>query len=303
MLSSQSWNQCISEILAPDVLDGRYVTNTGPNLGSFQYAQQNIEQWMAGGIVSEGTDTGTSFQKEYDCYGTVSFAFVIRLIRDWTMLRIFTYLFTQYSQIFRASMKLLGNMLDLDNKLSVVAPSPIAGHAQLNLVRFETQYRITFLDGTVLGEINLQLEEALNSIFEQQYSLEFEVFAPIRAIRETISKSTKETDAIARVQINIYGGSTASKTVGRELSQRKFYLQRPEYVRSGAAYDNPHVLKLENFGVIETSQTLDVVEPIVEKATAQIVKETVTGVYSALTRSQNLIALEGDRRLRTALLS
>ncbi|KAF2630454.1 hypothetical protein BU25DRAFT_335088 [Macroventuria anomochaeta] len=173
----------------------------------------------------------------------------------------------------------------------------------MELVRSETQYHVVFPDGTALGEMNLQLEEALNSILEQQYSLEFEVFAPTRAIRETISKATKEKDAISRVQVNVYGTRAASKAVGRELSQRKIYLQRPECVRNGAVYNNPHFLKLGDHEATVSVPTSDVVEPIVEKITGQVVKEAITNVYCALTRGQNLVALEGDRRLRTPLLS
>ncbi|KAJ4379321.1 hypothetical protein N0V86_005366, partial [Didymella sp. IMI 355093] len=158
-------------------------------------------------------------------------------------------------------------------------------------------------DGTVLGEMNLQLEEALNSIFDQQYSLEFEVYAPIRAIRETISKATKEKDAIARVQINVYGTRAASGAVGRELSSRKIYLQQPECIRSDTIYDNPHFLKLGEHEAAEDIQSSAIVESLSEENTRQAVKETITGVYSALTRGQHLQALEGDRRLCTSLLS
>lgn len=200
-------------------------------------------------------------------------------------------------------MKLLGNMLDLDNKLNAVAGGPIAGHAQMNLVRSETQYRVTFPDGSVLGEMNIQLEEALNSILEQQYSLEFEVLTPTKAIRETIDKAEKEKDAIARVQINVYGTEKASLSVGQEFSRRKIYLQRPDYVRSGVLYDNPQVLKLEHFEVAKTIHAPEVVEPSIEKTTSQSVKETIMNIYSALTRGQHLTALEGDRRLQTPLLS
>jgi hypothetical protein len=193
-------------------------------------------------------------------------------------------------------------MLDLDTKLNVVAGSPVVGHTQMNLTKSDAQYHVTFPDGTVLGEMNVQLEEALNSILEQQHSLEFEVFAPTRAIRETISKATKERDAIARVQINVYGTLAASKAVGRELSQRRIYLQRPECVRSGVSYDNPHVLKLGDYKATKVIQTSDVIEPTVKKVTGHVVKETITNVYSTLTRGQHLEALEGDRRLRTPLL-
>lgn len=204
--------------------------------------------------------------------------------------------------MFQTPIKLLGNMLDLDNRLSSADASPVTGHSQMMLARVETQYHVTFPDGTALGEVNAQLEETLNIIFEQKYSLDFEVFAPTRAIRETISKAAKEKDAIVRVQINIYGTAVASKAIGKELSQRKLYLQRTEFVRSGIVYDNPHFLRLGVDEPTQTFQTSDVVEPIAEKATGEVIKEAITDVYSALTRGNNLMALEGDRRLVTALL-
>lgn len=205
-------------------------------------------------------------------------------------------------QISRASLKLLGNMLDLDNKLSTQVAGPIAGHVQLQLTRIDTHYHVTFSDGLLLGEMNLQFEEAVNNILEQQYLLEFEVLAPINAIRETINKVTKEKDAIARVHINVYGTTTASSAVGRELLQRKMYLQRPDHIRNDIPYENPHVLKLRDTGLCQVVQPLDVDELVVEKAMGQIVKETVTEVFSALTRAGDLVALEGDRRLHTLLL-
>jgi SWI/SNF-related matrix-associated actin-dependent regulator of chromatin subfamily A3 len=200
-------------------------------------------------------------------------------------------------------MKLLGNMLDLDNKLSLAVNSPVPGHTQMELRQSDSQFFVVSPDGTVLGEMNLQLEEALNSIFDQQYTLEFEVYAPIRAIRETISKATKEKDAIARVQINVYGTRAASGAVGRELSSRKIYLQQPECIRSDTVYDNPHFLKLGEHEAAEDIKSSAVVESLPEENTRQVVKETISGVYSALTRGQHLQALEGDRRLSTSLLS
>ena len=72
MLPNQSWDQCITEILAPDTLHDGYEANTDPNLESFQYAQHNIEQWVAGEVVSGTTKTDASSQGEFICYGTVS---------------------------------------------------------------------------------------------------------------------------------------------------------------------------------------------------------------------------------------
>jgi SWI/SNF-related matrix-associated actin-dependent regulator of chromatin subfamily A3 len=205
-------------------------------------------------------------------------------------------------QVFRSAIKLCGVMADLDKKLSSSAASPIHGHTLMHVTRPDNQYVVTFDDGTVLGEANASLEQALNNIAEQQYLLDFEVFAPVRAIRETISRATKEKDAIVRVQITIYGPRKSAQNIGRELSQLKIYLQRPDYVRDGADYDNPHVLKLANPQYTFPEVVVYTEEKSLEKAADTTLTKTIEDVYSSLTRDKNLQGLEGDERLKTPLL-
>jgi SWI/SNF-related matrix-associated actin-dependent regulator of chromatin subfamily A3 len=194
-------------------------------------------------------------------------------------------------------------MAELDKRLSTTAESPIHGHALMQLTKPADQYLITFDDGGgVLGEVNASLEQALNNISEQQYLLDFEVFAPVRAIRETISRATKEKDAIVRVQITFYGPQKSAQTIGRELSQMKIYLQRPDYVRQGADYDNPHVLKLADQQHTFPDVIVHKEDQSPEKATDNTLKKAIADVYSALTRDKNLQGFEGDKRLKTPLL-
>lgn len=193
-------------------------------------------------------------------------------------------------------------MLDLDHRLDLSATDPVYGHVQMKLIRQDSQFQIAFLDDTVLGDVNVQLEKALTSIAENQYPVEYEVFASVRAIRETISKATKEKDAVVRMQINDYGSRAAAQAVGKEFSQQKIYLQRPIYVRDGAFYDNPHVLKISGFQSSATDVVVPVGEKVSEKATAETLKRVVMNVYSSLTRGQELRGLEGDARLKTSLL-
>jgi SWI/SNF-related matrix-associated actin-dependent regulator of chromatin subfamily A3 len=194
-------------------------------------------------------------------------------------------------------------MAELDKRLSSAAMSPIQGHALLTITKPEAQYLITFVDGAVLGEVNASLEKALTSITEQQYRLDFEVFAPVRAIRETISRATKEKDAVVRVQANIYGPQSDVSAIGRELSRQKIYLQRPDYIRGGTGYDNPHVLKLTDQQLHIPENVVNVEEKAAERtADDTLLKDTVMDVYSLLTRNHHLKGLEGDERLKTQLL-
>lgn len=153
-----------------------------------------------------------------------------------------------------------------------------------------------------MGEVNAQLEKALTGIEEQRHQIEFEVFVPIRATREIISKATREQEAIVRVQVNIYGPQTSADSVGQELSQNKVYLQLPDYIRGGAAYDNPHVLKFADHCETVPVNTTTVDEPAENKAADESFKQIITDVYSSLTRNNNLKGLEGHERLRTTLL-
>lgn len=193
-------------------------------------------------------------------------------------------------------------MVELDQRLSIPTASPIQGHLLLSLNKSDNQYLITFNDGTVLGEVNASLEKALSSITEQQHQLDFEVFASIKNIRETVFRTTKQKDAVIRTQINVYGPRIIGPAIGQELSQQKIYLQRPDYIRPGADYDNPHFLKLNNQETQSVVVNIDLEEKTSEKDPEFTLKEAITGVYSSLTREYNLKGLEADARLKTTLL-
>lgn len=193
-------------------------------------------------------------------------------------------------------------MADLDSKLSTGGGHPYEGQYEMSVTKSDDQFLVMFPDETVLGELNSQMEKALESLVGQQVS--YQVLAPIRAIRETISRATKEKDAIVRVNINLYGSQSISDQIGRELSAHKVYLQRPDFLRHGFLYDNPHVLKLPNFQLPSNPIVgrIEMDERNSETQKAEDFKKTISDVYSNLKRSHRLVGLEGDDRLRTPLL-
>ncbi|KAF1957444.1 hypothetical protein CC80DRAFT_491551 [Byssothecium circinans] len=277
VLTDSSWNDFAAELLNPEVVQ----TTIGEEAGfsALTIAQGRIEQWATDNASSQTTSEPATpnGSEEQICYGMV----------------------------FRASVRLRGEMMVLDEKLKSDNNCPVPGHYQMTIMKNEEQYVIIFPDGTPLGEANAQIEKALASIFEQQYQIDFEVFAPIRPIRETISRATKEKDAIVRVNINIYGPRAIVRGVGQELSNHKVYLQRPDYIKAGMAYDNPHVLKLGDFQLpldhqIEELREVKQAENDLQQA--EDFKKTISTIYSSLTRNQSLAGLEGDGRLRTKLL-
>jgi SWI/SNF-related matrix-associated actin-dependent regulator of chromatin subfamily A3 len=192
-------------------------------------------------------------------------------------------------------------MLDLESKLRDIVE---ASH-RMSILKSDEQFLVVFFDGTEMGQLNVQLEKAFDSVFQQQSHIDFEVLAPIKQIRETIGKTTKEKDAIVRVSINIYGSRNCAQQVGQLLSKHKIYLQRPDEIRNGLIYENPHELKLKLPNVQPlyndcVTKSNEEVQTVSDKAEA--FKKTISNVYSSLTRGQKLIGLEGDGRLKTPLL-
>jgi hypothetical protein len=192
-------------------------------------------------------------------------------------------------------------MIELDKKLSTGGSSLLEGYYTMDLASSAEEVLVTFPDGTPMGEINTQLEKAFEAM--KELLLQCEILAPITAIRETIGRATKSKDAIVRVNIIIYGSRRNAGQVGRELSKYKIYLQRPDYIRNGLTYDNPHFLKLHNVQQCQdgsTSQSGD--HRLVDAENTDSFKKTISDIYSSLKRADRLEGLEGDKRLTTSLL-
>ncbi|KAL1650613.1 hypothetical protein SLS61_005862 [Didymella pomorum] len=273
--SLSAWDPYFDGTLAPiafaedfDVQDS-YGINLNLDPASIQYGEEPSEHPP----FTSGVDDDPA-QLEHVCYGTIC----------------------------RVPIKLLGDMQALDNKLTTGTSSPIAGHLQLRLIKSESQYLVAFPDDVVFGEVNVQLERALTNLAEQQLQLEFEVFVPVRATRETITKATRGQEAVVRVQMNLYGIRAWADSVGQELSHNKVYLQRPDYVREGVEYDNPHVLKFSDTSEAVPFTLITADEPNDNKPTDQSFKQVINDVYSSLTRNERLKGLEGHEGLRTTLL-
>ncbi|KAL5431163.1 hypothetical protein PMIN05_009705 [Paraphaeosphaeria minitans] len=248
--------------------------------GSPLFDEEQVQRWAEDIVSSHPTSSPGSENREGDriCYGL----------------------------IMRSPVKLIGDMSIVDSKLASGGEHPIPGHFQMAIAKAEDRYLVVFPDGTLLGEANALLEEVLESIEEQKHRVDLEAFAPINPVRETISRATNEKEAVVRVNINIYGPRSVTQEIGSILSSKKIYLQRPDYIKPGMFYDNPHVLKLGNFQHSFNGQGVELrteKQPECETAKAEAFQRTINGIYSSLTRSQTLAGLEGDGRLKTQLLT
>ncbi|CAN9436614.1 unnamed protein product [Alternaria alternata] len=274
-LASQSWDRYLDDLLGSQTAQYDVALGGGQIelYSSFQETSAYIEEWTTGDASHQLLHKPPP-EEAYICYGMV----------------------------FRAAVRLCGNMLELNKKLNMIGLSPLHGHAQMVIIRPEAQFLVAFSDGAVVGEVNAQLDKALTSIAEQGYELDLEVFAPTRAIQDTIGRAKREKEAVIRVQVNVYGPPAAANEIGRELSQHKLYLQRPAYVKEGAIYSNPHMLTIPEFENSITATRPLLEEPVPEEHSLQTFKNTIQDVYSSLTRDRDLSGLEGDERLNTTLL-
>jgi SWI/SNF-related matrix-associated actin-dependent regulator of chromatin subfamily A3 len=193
-------------------------------------------------------------------------------------------------------------MSGIDAMLNASNQSQAAGTYTFRIEKSSAQLFLTFPDGTEFGVLNNHIAKALEDIVEQP-SVQFDALAHILTLRETIGRATKASDAVVRVNINVYGPKEAGKDVGRHLSAKKVYLQRPDQQRPGSIYDNPHVLKLPDMqmpridynskGTNDSSLRSDNFEHF---------RKTISDVYGSLKRGSKLKRVEGDNRLRTPLL-
>jgi SWI/SNF-related matrix-associated actin-dependent regulator of chromatin subfamily A3 len=295
-----SWSDYAAELLNSEVnhsaldlsLDGHNVDSA-----HFFSSQEHTEDWAPDSatppVMSSSTSPVAEPNEEKICYGMVCSNGNCNALP------------TDIFQIYRASVRLKGDMSELHAKLSNGGDYPVPGHYQLGVTKCEQQFTVIFPDGSCLGEVNAQLERALTGIVEQEQHVDLEVFAPIRPIQDTIGRAYKKGEAIVRVNVNLYGTRAAAHSIGQELSNHKIYLQQPDYCPPKLTYDNPHVLKLKNFQVSTIDQTVGAPEeeqPEDEFQKAEAFKMTISTIYSSLTRNQSLVGLEGDDRLKTKLL-
>jgi SWI/SNF-related matrix-associated actin-dependent regulator of chromatin subfamily A3 len=193
-------------------------------------------------------------------------------------------------------------MSELDRRLSIYGGHPYEGHVELDIAAMEEQYCVVFKDGEAMGDLNAQMDKALHSLAQEPIS--FEVLVNIRSVRETIEKAVNHKEAAVRVNINVYGPRRDARKIGQQLSTHKLYFQKPDDVRQGCVYDNPHVLKLADHQptMQELPTLLTNQETAPEPNETEAFKKAVTLIFSSLRRGEKLTGLEGDKRLTTTLL-
>jgi SWI/SNF-related matrix-associated actin-dependent regulator of chromatin subfamily A3 len=196
-------------------------------------------------------------------------------------------------------------MADADKKLLSIHRSSMPGYHVFRLTKRADQISITFQDGTKLADVNAHLEKVLGPIIDRE-ALQFEAIADVGSLRDLIGRSLKASDPVGRFNIHIYGLESACERVGGLLSTDKVYLQRPDHLRPGCVYNNPHYLKIP--GTEFATQQLVPSQNIVHSTTTTTpdkegeFRKAIANIYSGLKRGTGLHRVVGDRRVKTPLL-
>lgn len=200
-------------------------------------------------------------------------------------------------------MKVIGVMADIDKRLTANLGQGPQGFQEFRLKVTQVAVKLNFPDGGEFGILDQHSNEALKPLLEQP-ELDLNAFAEINAIRSTIARARRSTDAIIRVDINLNGPEALAQKIGHDLSNRKVWLQRPSTCTMKFPYRNPHVIE---FPGIDRHDVLaiggDNAQAISEqKQSFEDFQKTVAEVYDTLSRDKDLSRIEGDRRLKTQLL-
>ena len=168
--------------------------------------------------------------------------------------------------------------------------------------RLPDRTSLTFQDDLELGALSMNIAAAINSALEK-FKVDLEALLEVSSLHQLIDRAKKANEAVARVNIYVYGTRKESKGTGKLFSERKIYLQKPDSQRPGIAYENPQVIHFDNM------QTLSTEYSHMERRTnprksngADNLDEEVGEIYASLKRASRLRRLEGENCLKTQLL-
>lgn len=192
-------------------------------------------------------------------------------------------------------------MAEIDERLTSNLGQGPRGFQEFMIRSERTVTNLVFPNGERFGILDDHSTKALTPLLEHP-ELEFNAFAETNAIRSTIGRARKSTDAVVRVNININGPKALAQKIGQDMSNRKVWLQRPLTMKF--PYHNPHVIEFPGIDH-HHAQALEAETAGLTNQKKQSFEEfqrTVAKVYNTLERNKDLSRIEGDRRLRTQLL-
>ncbi|KAK6216495.1 hypothetical protein LQW54_003501 [Pestalotiopsis sp. IQ-011] len=204
-----------------------------------------------------------------------------------------------YGMLHNADVKVVGDMAVLDAKLQPTQTTTRIHRFQLK--DKEDHIQLSFTDGAELGLLRTNLMKGLSNLLGSP-GIYFEAVANTDNIRETIGRVSKASDALVRVNINIYGPPDEADYIGSQLSEHKLWLQKPEHAL--AEYKNPHILEFEGLDPNLIDQPMELLDRggQAPRNHDEHLRETVAEVYSSTRRQGELTQRAVSRRYKNQIL-
>ncbi|KIX07722.1 uncharacterized protein Z518_02376 [Rhinocladiella mackenziei CBS 650.93] len=207
-----------------------------------------------------------------------------------------------FGMIYRTAARLNGVMSQIESKLHSPIVSRNANSFVFSVGRSESLLALQFPDGTQFALLNVHISNVLQKILDLP-SIEFEAFADILTVRDTIRRATKANEATVPVNITVYGSVDTKETVESLFTDNKVWLQHPENPRAGSKYQNPHLVTFPGLNTAGSNGLSDMLaEDNLESDKNEKFRQAVSDVYSSLKRNSRLKMVEGDSRLKTLLM-
>ncbi|KAI0127862.1 SNF2 family N-terminal domain-containing protein [Xylariales sp. AK1849] len=206
-----------------------------------------------------------------------------------------------FGMIHNVDVKVIGDMSVLDAKLKPT-------HGLTLTQRFHLKDKtdhilLSFLDETEFGYLRANMTKGLGEMLAVP-ALYFEAVVGTDALRETIGRAQKPSEALVRVNINIYGLLSEADTVGSQLSFHKLWLQKPDNAIRDVTYKNPQVLEFEGIDSSMLEKPSELLERGRPKPRTEEhhLRQTVTEVYNASKRQDGLVQITVSGRFKTIML-
>ncbi|PTB66813.1 hypothetical protein BBK36DRAFT_1116970 [Trichoderma citrinoviride] len=208
-------------------------------------------------------------------------------------------------QLHNVDVKLVGEMQAIHSRLN----ESEALYARFSIRKKEAHVVLRFQDADQdFGYLRSAVGTTVSPLLAKP-NLEFEPVASASELLRIIGNASKASDAIVKVDINIYGPPSAGTEVGDALSDGKLWLQKSGHMRGGLVYDNPHYLRIKING---NQPRPTCAEPVRQLKSDRItsrrkreerLRKMIEEVYSSLNRNQQFddAADAGDRVNRKLL--
>lgn len=203
--------------------------------------------------------------------------------------------------------KLIGEMQATHSRLGIMETM----YERFKIKKKEEHIVLSFHDaddgdeGGEFGYLRSAVGKTLAPLLTMPH-IKVEPIGQASSLKDIIGRANKASEAIAKVDINLYGPQCAAKDVGDTLSHGKLWLQKSTHMKRGVTYDNPHFLRLEISGVpIQCTQPVSQTRkegPTGKQKREERLQKMVEEVYKSLDRTRDLDRVDGGDRVTQELL-